>query len=75
MKIDIKHFGLYTLDNVNKYIREGKSAELITLSEFMQEKRYADVAEKIAEDRAKRIILIAGPSSSRKNNISKKTRS
>ena len=63
-----KSLGLYTLDTVNQYIREGRTSELILFSEAMQENKIAKIVEDIAKKK-KRIILIAGPSSSGKTSF------
>ncbi len=64
--------GLYTLDKVNKMVREGREKELILLSEALHEKKISQIADRIAQDKSKRIILIAGPSSSGKTTFAKR---
>jgi len=64
--------GVYTLDRLNKWIRDGKTKELILLSEALHEKKISQIADKIAENKDKRIILIAGPSSSGKTTFAKR---
>jgi len=64
--------GVYTLDRLNKVVREGKAKELILLSEALHEKKISQIADKIAEDKNKRVILIAGPSSSGKTTFAKR---
>ena len=67
-----KALGLYTLDRINHMIRSGWAAQLVVLSEALQEKKIAGIADMIASDRSKRVILIAGPSSSGKTTFSKR---
>ncbi|NLD20186.1 MAG: nucleoside kinase [Clostridiales bacterium] len=59
------------LDDLNKKIREGEAKELILLSEALHEKKIAEIADKITKGR-KRIILIAGPSSSGKTTFARR---
>ena len=64
--------GVYTIDKLNKIVREGKSKELILLSEALHEKKISQIADEIAMNKNKRIILIAGPSSSGKTTFAKR---
>lgn len=64
--------GVCTLDKLNKMIREGKTSDLILLSEALHEKKLAQIADTIAKDRKKRVVLIAGPSSSGKTTFAKR---
>ena len=67
-----KVLGITTLDSINEVIREGKGKELILLSEALHEKKISQIADKIAENKEKRVILIAGPSSSGKTTFAKR---
>ncbi len=53
------------LEDLNEKIRHGDAKELILLSEALHEKKIAEIADRIATEK-RRIILIAGPSSSGK---------
>ncbi|MFR0823087.1 MAG: nucleoside kinase [Clostridia bacterium] len=64
--------GICTLDKLNKLVREGKAKELILLSEALHEKKISQIADKIAADRRRKVILIAGPSSSGKTTFAKR---
>lgn len=64
--------GISTIGQLNKANREGMSNDIINVSEALQEKRIARLAETIAAQPAKRVILIAGPSSSGKTTFSKR---
>lgn len=64
--------GISTLEQLNEKIRNGQSKDIILLSEALHEKKIAHIADKIVEDRKKRVILIAGPSSSGKTTFAKR---
>jgi len=64
--------GIATLDQLNEKIRNGEAKEVILLSEALHEKKISQIADKIAQDRKKRVILIAGPSSSGKTTFAKR---
>lgn len=59
------------LEDLNQKIREGKDRDLILLSEALHEKKIADIADKITRGK-KRIVLIAGPSSSGKTTFARR---
>lgn len=62
------------IDNVgalNDAIEDGRADEIILVSEALHEQNVADVAQQIAQNNA-RIILIAGPSSSGKTTLSRR---
>lgn len=77
MKIELKHdikdnfLGVKTTSDLNKIIHFNRFPELVMLAEAYSEKRIVEVANEIAMG-DKRIILIAGPSSSGKTTFSKK---
>jgi uridine kinase len=60
--------GLSNVGDLNKAIKEGCSSQIILVSEAMQEKQIAKIAEQIAGryQEGVRIVLISGPSSSGK---------
>lgn len=64
--------GISTLEQLNEKIRNGQGKDIILLSEALHEKKIAAIADKIVEDRKKRVILIAGPSSSGKTTFAKR---
>ena len=64
--------GISNLDQLNEKIRNGEAKEIILLSEALHEKKIAAIADKVTENRKKRIILIAGPSSSGKTTFAKR---
>lgn len=57
--------------DLNEQIRQGKSVNLIQVAEALQEKKIAEIADQIRRLR-KRIILIAGPSSSGKTTFARR---
>ncbi|MBQ6495708.1 MAG: nucleoside kinase [Firmicutes bacterium] len=59
------------LDDFNKIVKNGGVKELILLSEALHEKKVAEIADEITR-RGKRIVLIAGPSSSGKTTFARR---
>ncbi|MBR6527508.1 MAG: nucleoside kinase, partial [Lachnospiraceae bacterium] len=62
--------GVNTVGDLNDLIVGKGLGELILVQEALMEKKLAQIAETIASDRRKKIILIAGPSSSGKTSFS-----
>lgn len=58
--------------DLNKQIKEGKYGEIIRTIEALQETKISKIAEQIAFNKEKKVILIAGPSSSGKTSFSKR---
>ena len=63
--------GVSYVEDLNDMIRNGEYKELIMLSEALHEKKIADIADMITKQH-KRIILIAGPSSSGKTTFARR---
>lgn len=63
--------GVKYLPDLNDKIAEGKGQDMILLCEALHEKKIAEMADMIAKGR-KRIVLIAGPSSSGKTTTAKR---
>ena len=61
-----------TLHSINEKIRRGEGKELILLSEALHEKKISQIADQIAKNKEKKVILIAGPSSSGKTTFAKR---
>ncbi len=60
-----------SIGTLNSAIKNGKAIEIINLAEALHERNYAKIADRIYENRgAKRIVMIAGPSSSGKTSSS-----
>lgn len=64
--------GISYVSSLNKLAEEGISGELIKISEALQEKKVAEIAEKIKSRGNVKLVLIAGPSSSGKTSFSKR---
>lgn len=59
--------------DVNSFIRDGRSLELISTAEALHEKKIADIADRILrEKKTVRIVLISGPSSSGKTTFAQR---
>lgn len=63
--------GMRTVGDFNAAVLAGQAADLINVSEALQAKKFSNMADKIAERKA-RIVLIAGPSSSGKTTTAKR---
>lgn len=61
-----------TVYRLNTIVKQNKIKELILLSEALHEKKIAQIADKIAERKGVKIILIAGPSSSGKTTFAQR---
>ena len=64
--------GLNTVGDFNEAVEKGHALDIINVSEALQEKTIANIAEQIAERKDVRIVLIAGPSSSGKTTTCKR---
>ena len=64
--------GMRTVGDLNKAISDGHSNRLIQLSEALQEKKIAQIADEIAKRKTFKMVLIAGPSSSGKTTTCKR---
>jgi len=67
-----KRLGVTAVADLNRLIVERKINDFIDITETLQEKCIADIADQIAEKKKARVVLIAGPSSSGKTTTSKK---
>ncbi|MBR5230039.1 MAG: nucleoside kinase [Firmicutes bacterium] len=66
-----KLMGINYVSDLNKKIEDGGFKELVQLSEALHEKRIVEIADMIVKQK-KRIILIAGPSSSGKTTFAQR---
>lgn len=64
--------GLSTVGEFNEACANGHTNDLINVSEALHEKKISRLADRIAENRDIKVILIAGPSSSGKTTFSKR---
>lgn len=63
--------GVSYLADLNKKVKNEEYKELVLLSEALHEKKVAEIADRITKEK-KRIILIAGPSSSGKTTFARR---
>ena len=59
-----------TVGDLNDCISRGGMQDLVMAQEALQERKIAEIARTIAEDRSRKFIMIAGPSSSGKTTFS-----
>ena len=64
--------GLRTIGDLNEAVQKGGASDLINLSEALQEKKIAKIADDIAARPGVKMVLIAGPSSSGKTTSCKR---
>lgn len=67
-----RQLGVMSAAGLNSLINSRRADEFIDITETLQEKCIADIADQIAATSKVRVILIAGPSSSGKTTTSKK---
>lgn len=67
-----KRLGMTTIGHLNELGRHGLAGGAIKVAEALQEKKIAQIADRIAEHPEVRIVLISGPSSSGKTTFSKR---
>ncbi len=63
---------LNTIYRLNKKVEEDQGKETILIAEALHEKKIANIADMIANDKKIRMVLIAGPSSSGKTTFAKR---
>ena len=64
--------GLRTIGDLNQIVKQNHFSELIMISEALQEKKIARIADEIKRRSNLRLVLIAGPSSSGKTTTCKR---
>lgn len=64
-RLNVSHVG-----ELNEVIAKGDISRLILIQEALQEKKIAEIAEKVTYERDKKFVMIAGPSSSGKTSFS-----
>ena len=64
--------GVSTIGDLNNAIDKGYTPQLIQISEALQEKKIASIADNIAHQKGVKMVLIAGPSSSGKTTTCKR---
>lgn len=60
------------IKDLNSAIRDGKGKDVILMSEALQEKKIAELADKISKQKNLKMVLIAGPSSSSKTTFARR---
>lgn len=60
------------IKDLNNAIRAGKGKDVILMSEALQEKKIAELADKISKQKNLKMVLIAGPSSSSKTTFARR---
>ena len=64
--------GIRTVGDFNQAIEAGHATDIINISEALQEKKIAKIAEEIASRKGVKLVLLAGPSSSGKTTSCKR---
>ena len=64
--------GIRTVGDFNQAIKAGHATDIINISEALQEKKLAKIAEDIAQRKGVKLVLLAGPSSSGKTTSCKR---
>ena len=64
--------GIRTVGDFNQAVTAGFSTDIINISEALQEKKIAQIAEDIAQRKGVKLVLLAGPSSSCKTTSCKR---
>lgn len=67
-----KIMGVRTVGDFNETVQEGHSTDLIHVSEALQEKKIAHIADDIVARKDVKLVLLAGPSSSGKTTTCKR---
>lgn len=67
-----KILNVNTVYKLNKAMEEGQIKDIIMLDEALHEKKIANIADQIAQNRKVKMILIAGPSSSGKTTFAQR---
>ncbi len=67
-----KFLNVQNISELNEWIAKDRIDELIRVSEALHEKKIAQIADMIATDKKKKLVLIAGPSSSGKTTFAQR---
>ena len=65
-----ERLNLANVGSLNDRISQGKASETIMIEEALMEKRIGEIASRIAAEPSKKLVMIAGPSSSGKTTFS-----
>jgi len=66
----VKLLNFSTVDSLNTLVKNGQSGDVIKIAEALQEKKFAQIADRIKQAGNIKLVLIAGPSSSGKTTSS-----
>lgn len=66
----VKLLGFSSVDALNTMVANGEAGEVIKIAEALQEKKFAEIAERVKQAGNIKLVLIAGPSSSGKTTSS-----
>lgn len=61
-----------TVQELNSFVEKGNGKDVILTAEALQEKKMAEIADKISRHKKIKMVLIAGPSSSSKTTFAKR---
>lgn len=64
--------GISTVGELNRALQDGQITDIVLVSEALQEKKIARIADAITADQRIKVVLIAGPSSSGKTTFAKR---
>lgn len=64
--------GASNIGLMNEIVTQNRIGELVLMAEALQEKKMAEIAEKIKSEKNKKFVMIAGPSSSGKTTFSQR---
>jgi len=67
-----KLIGVSSVGQLNDLVNRRKAKDFVEITETLQNKKIAEIADKIASKKTVKVVLIAGPSSSGKTTTSKK---
>ena len=67
-----KAIGIQNVTDLNNWIKNNNVSDLVKISEAIHEKKIAHIADMIASDERKKLVLIAGPSSSGKTTFAQR---
>jgi uridine kinase len=67
-----KLIGVSSVGQLNDLVSRRKAKDFVEITETLQNKKIAEIADKIASRKSVKVVLIAGPSSSGKTTTSKK---
>ena len=67
-----KVLGTQNVVEFNDWVKRGNISELVRICEALHEKKIAQIADQIASDKNKKLVLIAGPSSSGKTTFAQR---